>query len=265
MVVRWLKVNKLSLNINKTKYMIFYPYQKKITKPKLIIEDMQIECVDKFDFLGITFDKNMTWNAHIDKISSKLNRSLGILNCLKRQLPLHIKLTLYYTLVQPHLIYGILLWGFNLNRLFKLQKKILRIITLSKYNAHTTPLYKSLNILKINDHFLLYQLKFYHKYMNNNLPLYFQNLQIIRPRDIHDHFTRSLNIVQSYRIQHEFAKKCIRYNLPNLLRNTDENILSKVHTHSLEGYSLYIKRLYIRNYDEICHIENCYICRAASE
>ena len=264
-VVSWLKVNKLSLNIDKTKYMIFYPHQKKVKKPKLMIENYEIECVDEFNFLGITFDKHMTWKPHIDRIANKLNRTIGILNCLKRQLPMHIKLTLYYSLVQPHIIYGILLWGHNCDRILKLQKKIIRIISLSKYNAHTNPLFRSLNILKVNDTFSLYTLKFYHKYINNKVPLYFQSFQITRVHEIHNYNTRSSNNIQLHRVNHELAKRCIRFSLPVLRSNTDDKILTKVYTHSLKGFSLYIKRSFIQNYNIVCQIENCYICRRAAD
>ena len=175
-VIFWLKVNKLSLNINKTKYMIFYPHQKKPSKPQIVLDNCEIECVDEFNFLGITFDKHMNWKSHINKIANKLSRYIGILNKLKRILPLNIKLTLYNSLIKPHIIYGILLWGHNCERILKLQKKIIRIITLSKYNAHTDPIFKSLNILKVCDTFLLHQLKFYYNHINDKLTQYFQTL-----------------------------------------------------------------------------------------
>ena len=120
--------------------MIFYPHQKKPSKPQIVLDNCEIECVDEFNFLGITFDKHMNWKSHINKIANKLSRYIGILNKLKRILPLNIKLTLYNSLIKPHIIYGILLWGHNCERILKLQKKIIRIITLSKYNAHTDPI-----------------------------------------------------------------------------------------------------------------------------
>ena len=55
-------------------------------------------------------------------------------------------------------------------RIFKLQKKAIRMISLAKYNAHTEPLFKTLNLLKINDIFTSSQLKFYYKFLKNDLP-----------------------------------------------------------------------------------------------
>ena len=60
--------------------------------------------------------------------------------------------------------------------------------------------------------------------------------------------------------KHEFSKKCIRHSLPILLNDISENIQGKVHTHSLQGYSQYVKNIYISNYSNSCNIQQCYVC-----
>ena len=50
----WLNVNKLALNVDKTKAMIFHMPQKKVEKPVLLVNGTVIECVNNFNFLGIT-------------------------------------------------------------------------------------------------------------------------------------------------------------------------------------------------------------------
>ena len=69
-----------------------------------------------------------------------------------------------------------------MNRVYNLQKKALRIMTGSKYNAHTEPLFKQLNIMKLEDSFSLQCFKFYHKFNTNSLPKYFAifSLEIAR-------------------------------------------------------------------------------------
>ncbi len=62
------------------------------------------------------------------------------------------------------------------------------IICVSKYNAHTGPLFKSLNLLKVSE-----LLKFDYKYKNRALPYYLTQLQFIAQADIHDHSTRAQN------------------------------------------------------------------------
>ena len=82
----WLCVNKLSLNIPKTKFMIFHHKQRKIDNfiPELKINDYVIERVCEFNFLGLIIDESLSWNAHIQKVSNKISRTLGTLNRLKR-------------------------------------------------------------------------------------------------------------------------------------------------------------------------------------
>ena len=78
-------------------------------------------------------------------------RNTGILNKIKLFLPSRILKTIYSSLILFQLNYGILVWGQNYKRIFKLQKRVMRIITCSKYNAHSEPLFKELKLLKLED------------------------------------------------------------------------------------------------------------------
>ena len=141
--------------------MVFHPYQKDISQlvPSLTINDTEIERVNTFNFLGITLVENVTRKPHIGVLSYKISKYSGILNRLKHYLPLHIMRMLYSSLVNSHLLYGILVWGCEYHRLEKIQKSIIRIITVSKYNDHTEPLFKALDLLKLNDMLNLSTLK----------------------------------------------------------------------------------------------------------
>ncbi len=77
----WLKLNKLSLNIKKTKYMIFHrPRRRVLPSFVLKMEDTDIEKVSNFNFLGLTI--NLYWKSHIDNISNKISKNIGIINKL---------------------------------------------------------------------------------------------------------------------------------------------------------------------------------------
>ena len=83
-----------------------------------------IDRVLKFNFLGIHLNEQLNWTNHIDKLSVKCCRIIGILNRLTRIIPLNIQIILYNSLYMlPHLNYGITLWGFKCKRILKLQKK----------------------------------------------------------------------------------------------------------------------------------------------
>ena len=126
----------------------------------------------------------------LSSVTLNLSKYIGILNRLKRYLPGYILKTIYTSLVQSNLSYCILAWGFNCGRLKNIQKRAVRIICNSKYNAHSEPLLKSLQLLKLEDIFKLNMLKFYYRYANNQLPQYFSNFKIIPQNDIHEHNTR---------------------------------------------------------------------------
>ena len=164
-IITWLKLNKLSLNISKTKFCIFHKVQRKISIPEIQIENTVISYSKVIDFLGFRLDDNLNWNDHLEKLSCKLSRTLGIINKLKYVLPRNVLLQLYNSLFLPHVNYGILIWGHNYERIEKLQKRAVRFITQSKYLAHTDPIFIKLNLLKIQDIFKLNQLKFYYKYL----------------------------------------------------------------------------------------------------
>ena len=83
---------------------------------------------------------------------------------------------LYNSLILPHVQYCRLSWGFKSDIIFKLQKRAVRIITCSKYNAHREPLLKTLNLLKIEDIMKKKALKLYYRYKQNELPKYFESM-----------------------------------------------------------------------------------------
>ena len=105
-VTDWLKINKLSLKVNKTKAMVFHMPQKKVINGTIIVE-----FVDNFVFLGIQINKHLNWNHHNTDVANKIVKTVGILNILKRDLPLNVLRIMYNSLILPHLNYGILLWG----------------------------------------------------------------------------------------------------------------------------------------------------------
>ncbi len=221
---------------------------------------MVIERVAEFNFLGLTLDEHLTWKCHINKISNKISQCMGILNRLKRFLPIHTKVLIYNSLVLSHLNFGILLWGFKYGKVFKLQKKVVRILSLSKYNAHTEPIFKKIKLLKIRDILKLQELKFYYKYKKNKLPYYLQSLPFNPNTETHYHSTRIQHDIHQPLSKHVFGKNCVRFDIPMTINNCPNSILDKINTHSLQGFSRYIKAHFLESYKENCTIVDCYVC-----
>ena len=93
--------------------------------------------VENFMFLGITINNKLNWNSHINKVTNKISKTVGILNKLRTFLPSGVLQTIYNTLILLHMIYGILAWGRHTKVIHKIQKRAIRIIAASKYNQES--------------------------------------------------------------------------------------------------------------------------------
>ena len=259
-VHNWLTANKLSLNVLKTRYMIFHFPQRKIDlNIHIKIDDIPIERTEEFDFLGLVINENGNWNSHINKIANKLSSVIGMLKRLHKLLPVEGLLLIYNSLFLPHLNYSILVWGHSCDRIEKLQKKAIRLITCSSFYAHSEPLFKRYKLLKVQDLLHLKALKFYYRYSQNQLPRFFDNMFSALPVS-HTYHTRYREVPRYPLPQRQTTQNCIRYYVPSLINETPVNITEKINTHSYSGFSTYVKLFLIGKYTETCTIPNCYVC-----
>ena len=138
----WLTANKLTLNIKETNFVIFCPAQRKLTfQPNItIFKYVSLERKEFVKYLGIFIDQNLTWKHHIDHVALKISRYVGLLSKLRHPFPTHTLITIYRSLISPHLTYGLLAWGqackSHLEKLLKLQKCALRFIYFSDFKQH---------------------------------------------------------------------------------------------------------------------------------
>ena len=261
-IADWLAVNKLSLNVQKTKFMIFHYRQRVLTEnyiPCLMINDTLIERVTEFNFLGLTVNEYMNWNSHVKKIANKISRTLGVMNRLKRYLPISAMKLMYDSLILSHLQFGITNWGFEWDRISKLQKRALRIMTNSRYNAHTEPLFKQLYLLKVKDIFDVQCMKFWYKFVNKKLPNYFRDMFKYN-HEVHDIGTRSHDQLHLYPTRTSGARNVLRHHIPELLNTFPKYLIDKIKTHSLYSISHRIKCYLVDLYSYDCSIIDCYIC-----
>jgi len=76
----------------------------------------------------------------------------------------------------------------------------------------------------------------------------------------HSYDVRNSNNYAIPLVKHEFVKKSIRFRIPTFFNSMNMNIKSKIYTHSIVGYKLYIKKAIILSYSDLCNVPNCYIC-----
>ena len=151
--------------------------------------------------------------------------------------------------------------SFNIKRLSILQKKEIRIITCSKYNSHTEPILKSLNILRIYDIFTRQCLTFYHNVINNSVPMFCKIL--FSQHSIHHGYNiRPNNLVAVPFSRTSRLRKNIRYHIPTLLNSFPHGITDKLNTHNLHGFCSYLTKYLLGRYqDTSCTVPNSYVCR----
>ena len=181
-VSKWLKLNKLSLNADKTQLIFFHSKQHILNYDGISIkfDGNKLIPVDNIKYLGMYIDKFLSWDYHIQQLSKKLSRANGILSKLRHNAPIETCLQVYYAIFYSHLIYGCNIWGLsteeNLNKIEVLQKKCIRIMTFSDFNSHTNPLFIDLKLLKVRDIIKTQQLKLVYNFYNNSLPTDLKNL-----------------------------------------------------------------------------------------
>ena len=180
----WFCFNRLSLNACKTKYIVLRPKHMRydLSRYNINIGNTQLsrignDCLETSSkFLGMHLDENLTWKTHtcMNEIYKIMSRELCSIKQVKNTLPLESLKTLYFALIHPHLLYGIIAWGNAdmsiIRQAILLQKRAFRIITNSAYNSHTDPKFRKQGILKLNDLFEYQSILSMYDYMSGNLP-----------------------------------------------------------------------------------------------
>ena len=187
-VKSWLDINILTLNANKTKYITFSPTesgQPKGTGPfELLIQSQEIgnqsnfdftkiEKVDTVKYLGIQLDKHMKWTAHLNYVCSKLKYLIYIFYKINKIKDLSIIRKIYFAYAHSIFQYAIEVWGAaydtHFNKLFTLQKHLLRAALGRPRLYPSKMLFIELNVLTLRQIYLLKIIK----YINKNRYLFF--------------------------------------------------------------------------------------------
>jgi len=213
-IVAWLRANKLTLNVDKTHFMLFSPSRKKYEiSENVVIQNSTIEHVHFTKFLGVIIDSNLSWKNHISYISSKIAKNIGVLCRGRKIFNNETMLSLYNALILPYLTYCIHIWGSAyktyINQLVLLQKRAIRLIAGVPHRTHTKELFHTYNILPVENLYKYTIALFIYKLHHNILPDFGFNL--IYMSDIHNYITRNCNCIQIPRFHTEFGKRSFNY------------------------------------------------------
>jgi hypothetical protein len=155
-------------------------------------------------YLGLLVDEHLTWEEHITAISKKISRSIGIITILRKCMKTELLVNLYYSLVYSHIIYGIHVWGSacqkELEKIQVLQNKAVRVISKVQHFQiygeppgplpSADPLFKNLEILRLDDVFKFHVVKFVFQCLSLETPPNFFDWFRVN-NEIHNHGTTS--------------------------------------------------------------------------
>lgn len=232
-VNNWLCSNRLKLNKSKTNFVVFCPPGRHINFEQYPIK-INNEVINQtntqnkktqFKFLGICLDEHLSWKNHVNYICNKISRSIYMINRVKHFMPKPALKLLYYTLVESHINYGLPVWGnsIHINNLVNLQKRAVRVINKKSYRSHTDPIYKSLEILKVQDLYELNVLLFMHDYKFNKLPVSFADNFNLNSESL-CRVTRQSNLYHIARPRTNFSSKLPSYIFPTIWNKQINNV-----------------------------------------
>ena len=172
---KWLTSNELALNTFKTSFMLVSTKKISADKFSLTIRGEKINRTPVAKYLGLLIGEKLKFDVHAKHVCKKLSQICGIFCNLRHYICKKTLLMLYYSLVNSHILYGILVWGSTnhsiLRQLQVLQNKIIRIICNVRKNEHVknNTLYHELKLLKVKDMYHLEMAKFVYLFHHNKL------------------------------------------------------------------------------------------------
>ena len=252
----WLKNNKLTFHPDKTSYIHFFKKYDEITN--IQIEGKHLQQIGKeFEemsakFVGLHIDEQLKWLVHAREVKKKINSNTMAIIRVKEFLPKHVKLMLYNALIKPHLEYGSLIWHNSnqteLKNITTIQKRAIRAVTNTKYNAHTDPLFKELNVLKATDIYKLEALKFVKKCELNLAP------QIIK--QLFAKTGENLRSGKCFGLKKERSEI-----LNNIVRSWNSRLAANKVESSLKVMCRNVTSEIMAGYSTDCDKKKCYVCK----
>ena len=110
-LIQYFRINKLTLNLNKTICVLFQKNKGDTKVIQLSLGTWILTNKPESKFLGVTLDQHLTWSSHLNNLTLKLNKNLNLLRLSRNMMTQENKLLVYRSHLESHIQYGILLWG----------------------------------------------------------------------------------------------------------------------------------------------------------
>ena len=202
---RWSTCNRLTINVEKSHYTIIS--NRLTNQTDILLNNSKLNSVDSCKFLGVTIDNKLKFDIHSQGICSKISKTIGVLYRIKNFVPCYVLKQLYFSFIYPYLNYCISVWGSTFsshtNNIFLLQKRAIRVICKKDYFAHTSPLFYSTKILKLQD-----------IYKFNVAIQFFKNRNNLNYDRNHSYLTRSRNTLRTPLCRLTYTQQSVNYQGP---------------------------------------------------
>jgi hypothetical protein len=188
-VATWYRIWRIEINPSKTQAIMF-THKRNSPEIDLTLHGKTIQWSNSIKYLGLTLDKKLSWNQHVDSVYAKANGKLASLYPLLRSkfLSQEAKLMIYKTVIRPTFAYAAPIWsGCNdtsLKKLQVLQNKAIRSSLKANIMTKITDLHESANIPYVIHYLQELSIKFYENILHSKVPhISHLPLKQVRPQD----------------------------------------------------------------------------------
>jgi hypothetical protein len=189
--VTWLKKKFLTINENKTNYIVFKQKNKMNVQLDLYVNSTAINRTDNIKYLGLVIDEGLSWNLHVEGKINKISPLVGVMR-RSEVFERKVKHIVYHTFIMPHVSYGLLVWSQCAaqvrSAMQRVMNKALKHIHGLKRNTSTVELYQMTNELNLEQKIILEKAKYIHKIINGETKT---NIKLQLNKDIHSYGTRA--------------------------------------------------------------------------
>ena len=234
----WCNSNRLTINYDKTFYMLF-SNRNPTYIPRIMFNNLELDRKPFAKFLGVIIDEKLKFDQHITTVCNKISKAIGIIFKLVNYLDKQSLISIYYSLVHPHLSYCNIVWGntywSHLYPLIIAQKKAIRLVNRVNFLDHTNQLFIENKILKLPDlnKFLILVYMF-----NSDISVYTRN---------HDHHTRNrLDLLPDYN-RLNLTQRSITFCGPSTWNSIPDYVKN---SHSLPIFKNRVKNYFIEMYSQ---------------
>jgi hypothetical protein len=210
--------NLLMLNYDKTYFLQFTTKTNKENNMQILYNNKTITTIKSIKFLGLTLNTTLNWKHHINKLIPRLKQACYVIRSIKPFMSPNVLRSTYYSYAHSIMSYGLIFWGNSTdsNNIFKIHKRLIRIITNSNKNAPYRKLFKSLNILPLQSQYIYSILLFTTK--NKDQSSLHSHIHAINTRHKNNLYVPAANLTLYQKVAYYSWIKIFDY-LPTTIKN----------------------------------------------